>query len=313
VRAWVPDRYGPWMVRMGDVDCPTPGPDEAVVEVHAYSINRGETLLLEQPRPQWRPGKDVSGVVVEGAKNGAGPTVGTRVVAHPPSGGWAERVAVRADDLAVLPDEINHEVAAALPLAGLTALRLIRQAGPLQGRRLLITGASGGVGHYLVELAANAGAQVTALSASAGRGERLLELGAREVLPDVPAVGAPFDVVMESVGGEVFPRALRQLRAEGLLLWFGQASRDPVTLNFFEFFDGPTQASVRHFDYTRGDTGYGPDLVILADLVANRRLHPELGLVRPWTETPRSIETLRSRRVRGNAVLVINQNNGEKP
>jgi NADPH:quinone reductase-like Zn-dependent oxidoreductase len=78
-----------------------------------------------------------------------------------------------------------------------------------------------------------------------------------------------------------------------------------VTLDFFEFFAGPVQADIRQFDYTRGDAGFAADLATLVDLVATGRLHPELGLVRRWTETPAAIEALRARRVRGNAVLVV--------
>jgi NADPH:quinone reductase-like Zn-dependent oxidoreductase len=125
------------------------------------------------------------------------------------------------------------------------------------------------------------------------------------VRAEIPADGPPFDVVMESIGGAVLPRALRRLRAGGLLLWFGQASRTPVTLDFFAIFAGPDQACIRHVDYTRGGGDYGVDLATLVDLVARGRLHPELGLVRLWTETPRAIAELRGRRVRGNAVLTL--------
>jgi NADPH:quinone reductase-like Zn-dependent oxidoreductase len=78
--------------------------------------------------------------------------------------------------IAELPADIS--AAAALPLAGLTALRMLRLAGGVTGRRILLTGTSGGVGHYVVELAASAGAEVTAISAAPDRGSRLTELGA---------------------------------------------------------------------------------------------------------------------------------------
>jgi NADPH:quinone reductase-like Zn-dependent oxidoreductase len=307
VHAWTPtgDATPDRLVRLADVETPEPAADEVLVQVEAFSVNRGETLLLEDPRAGWRPGKDVAGTVVRRAADGTGPVPGTRVVGHPPHSGWAERVAVSVSDLAVLPAGLDAITAAALPLAGLTALRMLRQAGSLVGRRLLVTGASGGVGHYVVELAAGAGAQVTAISASPERGERLLALGARAVRAEVPLDEPPYDVVMESVGGATLPRALGRLRPGGLLLWFGQASRTPVTLDFFGFFDGPAQADIRHVDYTHGDLGYGADLATLVDLVTTDRLHPELGLVRPWTETPSAIEALRARRVRGNVVLVV--------
>ena len=66
-----------------------------------------------------------------------------------------------------------------------------------------------------------------------------------------------------------------------------------------------SDADIRHFDYTRGGTGYADDLATLVDLVASGRLHPELGMVRPWTDTRAAIEALRVRRVRGNVVLAL--------
>lgn len=305
VPAWVPDDPTGALVRLAQVPAPQPRPHEAVVAVEAFSVNRGETLRLEDPVEGWRPGKDVAGTVVEAAADGSGPAAGTRVVGHPPDSGWSTHVAVAVRDLSVLPLSVSTVTAAALPLAGLTALRLVRRAGSLAGRRLLLTGASGGVGHYVVELAAAAGAEVTAISASAERGERLLALGAAEVRSDLPTGGQPFDVVMESVGGESFRSSLLLLRDEGQLLWFGQASRQPGTFDFFDFWHGPVQVTIKHIDYTRGDRTFGEDLATLVGLVATDRLHPEIGIVRPWTETPEVIAALRGRQVRGNAVLTL--------
>ncbi|WP_374228621.1 zinc-binding dehydrogenase [Streptomyces sp. ET3-23] len=292
-------------VGLATVDQPRPRPDEVLVKVEAYSVNRGETFQLEAPRPDWRPGKDIAGLVVQAAADGSGPAVGRRVVGHPPAGGWAEYVAVPTDSLAELPDEVSCLTAAALPLAGLTALRLLRVAGPVAGRRILITGASGGVGHYFVELAAAAGAEITAVSGSAERGSRLLELGASRVVHAVGDADGPFDVVLESTGGPNLPVALAQLAPRGTLVWFGQASREPVTLNFFDFFTGPESATIRHFHYADADVTYGEDLSTLVRLVAAGRLHPEVGVVADWTETAEVLDRLRGRGIRGNAVLTV--------
>jgi len=175
MRALLPDTSGsPAAVVFGEAAEPQPAADEAVLAVEAFSVNRGETLQLDgalaRTWPGWRPGKDVAGRVVSAAADGSGPAMGTRVVGHPPAYGWAERVAVRTDALAELPDGVDTVTAAALPLAGVTALRLLRAAGPVAGASLLLTGASGGVGHYFTELAAASGAAVTAVSASAERG-----------------------------------------------------------------------------------------------------------------------------------------------
>jgi NADPH:quinone reductase len=296
---------GPDLVEFGVVDQPVPGPGEAVIRVEAFSVNRGETFLLEKPQGGWRPGKDIAGLLVRGAADGSGPAAGTRVVAHPPAGGWAEYAAVETGSIAELPAEISAVTAAALPLSGLTALRMLRLAGDVTGRRILLTGASGGVGHYIVELAANAGAEVTAISASPERGSRLTELGASAVLGRVTSATGTFDLVLESVGGDVFRQALERLAPGGTLIWFGQASREPVTLSFFDLLYHQPSATIRHFSYA-DPPPYGADLAVLVRLVANGRLHPEIGRVTDWADTAGTLTDLRDRRIRGNAVLTVN-------
>ncbi|MFJ9850432.1 zinc-binding dehydrogenase [Streptomyces sp. NPDC101150] len=291
-------------VVLADVPEPTPRPHEALVKVEAFSVNRGETFKLEKPVPGERPGKDIAGLVVQPAADGSGPSGIARVVGHPMAGGWAEYVAVPTDALAVLPDGVSVLEGAALPLAGLTALRLLRVAGPVPGRRLLLTGASGGVGHYVTELAAAAGAQVTAVTRDAERGARLAELGA-EVVHDVADARGPYDVVLESTGGRALPLALARLARRGTLVWFGQASRTPATLDFFDFFKGPESAVIRHFHYLDADSRLDDDLAALVRLTQQGRLHPEIGRVRDWADTATTLTDLRDRRIRGKAVLTL--------
>jgi len=285
---------GPDLVSLGELEEPTPARDEALVAVEAFSVNRGELLKLE--RGGWRPGKDVAGRVVRAAADGSGPAAGDRVVGHPPGGGWAERVAVRTDALAPAGD-LAPETAAALPLAGLTALRLLRAMPSPAGRRLLITGASGGVGHYLVQLAV--GAEITVVSR---RPERLLALGASAAVADVADAEGPFDVVLESAGA--LASAFGKVAPGGLVLWFGQASRTPAQLDFFDYF-AQTGASLRHFHYEDGPPAR--DLETLVRLVSRGALHPELGVVAGWEHTSAVLADLRERRITGNAVLTIKE------
>jgi NADPH2:quinone reductase len=293
------------MVRLADVAEPEPAADETVVAVEAFAINRGETFLLEAPRQGWRPGKDVAGRVIRAASDGTGPAVGTRVVGHPSSRGWAERVAVPVKQLTALPPTLDAMTAAALPLAGLTALRLLRGIGALVGRRILITGASGGVGHYVVELATASGAEVTAVVASRERGCRLRELGARDVVLDVRDAPADMDVVLESVGGDSLSAALTRLAPRGQLVWFGQASRAPATIDFFSFFAHHRSSTIQHFDYTDSDVPDGRDLATLVRLVDMEQLHPEIGITSAWEDTSARIADLRARRIRGKAILYL--------
>jgi NADPH:quinone reductase-like Zn-dependent oxidoreductase len=276
---------------------------EALIKVEAFSPNRGETFLLEEPKPGLLPGKDVAGLVVQAAADGSGPSAGTRVVGHPPMGGWAEYVAVPTHSLAVLPAGISAVQAAALPLAGITALRLLRTAGALTGRRVLVTGASGGVGHYLTEMAAAAGAEVSAVTATAERGARLRDLGAAAIVHDVADARGPFEVVLESTGGSALATALAKLTPGGTLVWFGQASRTPATVNFFDLLTGPENAMIRHFHYAGAP--YGPDLATLVRLMSGGRLHPEIGRTADWSQTADVLVDLRERRIRGKAVMTI--------
>ncbi|MFE5494564.1 zinc-binding dehydrogenase [Streptomyces virginiae] len=301
MRRLIPTGEAERPVAFAEVPQPVPAPDEVLVKVEAFAPNRGETFLLEDPRPGWLPGKDVAGLLVQAAADGSGPGIGARVVGHPAQGGWAEYAAVPTHSLAVLPDSIDSVRAAALPLAGITALRLLRRAGPVAGLRVLLTGASGGVGHYLTELAVGAGAELTAVTATPERGERLVELGAH-LVHGVAAAEGPFDVVLESTGGPDLPVALSKVRPGGTLVWFGQASRTPATLDFFRLLDGPERVTIRHFHYAGAP--YGPDLAALVRLVERGRLHPEIGSVSGWAEAAGTLVDLRERRIRGKAVLL---------
>lgn len=288
-------------VTMTEAAEPVPRTNETLVRVEAFAPNRGETFLLADPRPDLLPGKDIAGLVVQAAADGSGPPIGTRVVGHPPLGGWAEYAAVPTDSLTPLPDGVDAVRAAALPLAGITALRLLRAAGPIAGTRVLLTGASGGVGHYVTELAAAAGAQVTAVCATPERGQRLSALGATRVVHDLDAASGPFDLVLESTGGPALAACLSELVAGGTAIWFGQASRTPVTLDFFDFLTGPENATIRHFHYAGAP--YGRDLATLVRLVDEDRLHPEIGRVADWSQTAKALVDLRERRIRGKVVL----------
>src|SRR5439155_20350303 len=158
---------GPEPVAIREVEEPACKANEARLAVHAFSLNRGE-LRLCQVRPDgWRPGQDIAGIVVRGAADGSGPPQGARVVALTDWEGWAERAAVPTHRIAPLADTVGFAAAAALPVAGLTALRSLRHGAPLLGKRVLVTGAAGGVGNLAVQLAAHSGAKVTAIVGNA--------------------------------------------------------------------------------------------------------------------------------------------------
>ncbi|WP_027006614.1 zinc-binding dehydrogenase [Conexibacter woesei] len=303
--AFIPTNNAETLIELArDVAEPEPAPNEAVVAARAFSINRGEVNLLSGP-PRgggWRPGADVAGVIARAAADGSGPPEGARVVAHAWQGGWAQRVAVATDAIAVLPDAVGFDVAATLGVAALTALRLVRAAPDLTGRRLLITGAAGGVGHFATELAIARGAEVVAVSR---RGAPRLEAFGATVVPEVAAAPGRFDVVFESIGGASLPAAIERAAAGGTVFWLGQADNEPVALDFFETVNHPVApvAAIVPFSYWRTGASDAADLATLAGLVARGLLHPEVGETAPWAETPRLLRALRDRELTGNAVL----------
>jgi NADPH:quinone reductase len=304
MKALVAAEQAPGGVAFADVDEPALPPDHALVEVAAFSVNRGETYQLERPRPGWRPGKDVAGVVKAAAVNGSGPSAGTRVVGHADQDGWAQRVAVPVDRMTELPENMSFVTAAALPLAGLAALRLLRVTGPLPSRKVLLTGASGGLGHYFVELAAGQGALVTGVTTAADRGQRLRELGATSVVTGVESAVPPFDIGIDSIGGATTRAVWHRLRAHGLLIWLGQASRVRPELDYFDW-NGAMSVTIRKFNYLDSTHTEAEDLATLVRLVTTGRLHPEIGLTEDWSQTGDAIRALLNREVQGNLVLTI--------
>src|SRR5215471_9814606 len=222
-------------VELNDVPEPVPGADEAIVEVHAFSLNRGELALLASRPEGWRPGQDVAGVIVQPAADGSGPEKGTRVVAWVDGAGWSQRVAAPTARIAILPENISFASAATLPVAGVTALRTLRQGGSLLGQRVLITGAAGGVGRFAVQLAALAGAEVTGVVSDPDRAIGLSELGATAIVTNIQEAEGLFDLILESVGGSSLSGAISKVAPGGTIVMFGNSSREETPISFSNF------------------------------------------------------------------------------
>src|SRR5689334_7579701 len=135
---------GPEPVAIRDIAEPEPKPDEALVAVRAFSLNRGELRLFTVRPEGWRPGQDIAGVVLRAAADGSSPPAGSRIVALCDWHGWAERAAVPGHRIAPVGDNVSFAAAAALPVAGLTALRTLRHGAALLGKRVVIPGAASG-------------------------------------------------------------------------------------------------------------------------------------------------------------------------
>jgi NADPH2:quinone reductase len=305
MRALVSSPEPPY-VELAEVTDPEPRSDHAVVSVEAISLNRGEVRRLERMDPGTVAGWDLAGTVSWPATDGSGPKAGARVVGLKDVGAWAEQVAVPTEYLAELPAGISFEQAATLPVAGLTALRALEIGGYVLGKRVLITGASGGVGRFAIQLAKLSGAHVTAI---ARRAEGLAELGADEVVPELSRDGGDtFDVVLDAIGGPVLGAALQRVAPRGSVISFAATVTEPVTYPTRELFSRAPGAQLHGFylfDDVMHTRSAARDLRRLADLVAADRLDCQIDVSASWTEAAAAIQALLERRVAGKAVLIV--------
>jgi len=261
-------------IALEQIEAPQPAANEALVAVHASTINRGELALLASRPDGWRPGQDLAGVVIRAAADGSGPRAGARVFGTVDGGAWATEVAAPSGRLAVLPEEVPFPEAAAMGIAGLTALRVLRRAGSLLGRRTLITGARGGVGHLVGQLAGLAGAQTIA---------------------DDPDRG-PFDLVLEGIGGRSLNTAVAALAPGGTVVLYGASDPEPARLTLLDFIGHENAQIITFFSYAATDDDPS-DLALLASLLADGRITPQIARTYRLTDAAEGIAALGS--VRG--------------
>jgi NADPH2:quinone reductase len=301
IRALIVDPSVPAALRLADVPEPMAGTSQVLIDVHHASLNHGDLNDARSGRvpPGAVLGSDAAGVVAHAAADGSGPAVGTRVVALA-QGAFAERAAVEVSALAAVPQSVDLAATAALPVAGLAALRALRAAGRVLGKRVLVTGASGGVGRFAVQLAAHAGAHVIASVGSVARGQGLAEAGADEVVVGLQGVGQPVDVVLDNVGGPQMVEAWRLLAPGGSLQSIGWTSGEPAVFPPYSTI-GPAK-SLTSFLIEGEVAG---DLATLVQLVAEGTLTAEVGWRGTWERVAEAVEALRGRRMNGKAVLDV--------
>jgi NADPH:quinone reductase-like Zn-dependent oxidoreductase len=306
-RAVVVDPAAPGRLVIQSVPAPVPDRGDAVVRVRAISLNRGEVRRSTMADAGWRPGWDLAGHVEKAAADGSGPKVGARVVGLLPEGAWAERVVVPTHALAELPDKVTFSQAATFPVAGLTALHALAKGGLLLGRRVLVTGATGGVGDFAVQLARLAGAHVTASARRADQVPTLRQLGAHEVTvgDEIPA-SPKFDLIIESVGGRTLGTALAALQRSGVCVTLGVSASAEVTFDARTFFISGRATLYGLYLFTElGSEPASVGLRRLADLVATGQLAPHVSLERPWKDIAQVAQDLMARRYPGKAVLIV--------
>ena len=299
------ERGGPEQLRMATVPRPEPGPGEVLVEVHAAAITFAELGWPESwtHRPMI-PSHEMSGVVAACGPGVTDLADGDQVfglIRFDRLGAAAEYVTVPADDLARRPRQIPHILAAALPLAGLTGWQSLHDhAGLRPDDEVLVHGGAGGVGGFAVQLAAQAGATVTATVRGADDARTARQLGARRVI-DVTSTAfdsgpARYDIVLDTVAGETLERSYPLLRPGGRLVTL---ATPPSTERAAKY-----HATALFFIVT-------PDrdeLAELAELVDCGALHVTIAATFPLTKGRAAFESGQNQhRPAGKTVLIVRE------
>lgn len=292
----------PPRVELAEVPDPAPSGHEALVAVTAFSLNRGESRRVESSEPGTVLGWDVAGVVESAAVDGSGPPAGTRVVGLVDRGAWAQKVAVPTATLAPLPDAVSDAQAATLPVAGLTALKALDIGGNPLGRRVLVTGANGGVGRLALQLASVAGAHVTALVRDQEQAAGLRALGADEVVMEIEG---DFDIVVEGVGGATLGSAIEHVAPRGTVVSFASTDTAPVSYPTRQLFGRAPGAKVYGLLLFPevAQTG-AQDLGRLVALVAAGRLDGQVEREASWREAGEAIHALLDRTIAGGKIVL---------
>src|SRR3954469_10619426 len=288
---------GPEVLRLEEVEPPSPADGEVLIRVRAASVNpvdwKYRRGLAQKPLPAVL-GNDFSGTVE--ASRAEGYAEGDDVVGMAASGGYAQLATASASVIAKKPTGVTHEQAAAIPVAGLTAWQALFDRGGLErGRTALIAGAAGGVGHFGVQFAKRAGARVIGTGSSRNR-DFVLGLGADEYVDyteqDMAKAVNDADVTFDTMGAET-EKLVSTVREGGFLVVIASAPPEEA-------------AKERGIRTALHVTEPNPDeLGRIADLIAAGDLRVEIQEVIPIAEARRSHELSESGHVRGKLVLAV--------
>lgn len=320
---------GPEVLRYEEAPLPELKPGEVLVRVHAVGINPPDWYLREGYKdlpPEWQPavsfpfilGSDVSGVVEAVATDVQGFSVGDEVfgmVRFPSMGesaAYAEYVAAPASDLALKPAGIDHVHAAGAPMAGLTGWQFLIELGhneanpfqpeshrpvPLNGKRVLVNGAAGGVGHLAVQLAKWKGAHVIAVAS--GKHESFLrELGADEFIDYTKSppedIAHDVDLVLDTLGGPTTGRFLRTLKRGGALF--------PVFIGFSDAEEAAKLGVTVSMTQVRSN---GPQLAELGRLLDAGTVRVAIDSTFPLADARKAHERAAGGHIQGKIVLTV--------
>ena len=311
VDTWHQDRIAP----------PTIADDEVLIRTHAAGLDRGTWHLmtgkpyalrlvfgLRGPRKNPVPGLDVAGTVVAVGAEVSAFSVGDEVFGIS-KGSFAEYAAAKASKLAHKPADLTFEQAAVVPVSSMAAWQAVHDAGRVEaGQRVLVIGASGGVGSYAVQLAVAFGAEVTGV-ASTAKLDLVRSLGATHVVDYTRedwSDRGPFDVIIDIAGNPSLSRLRRALTPSGTAVLTGGEEGDSLT--------GGMGRQLRGLLLSRfvGQrlTGFipkerGSDLAQVAELIEAGRVAPALDRTYPLADAPEAMRRLEDGEVRGKVAITV--------
>ena len=322
MQAVVQHTYGSSEVlQQARVPRPKVGDNEVLVRVRAAGLDRGTWHLmtgrpyavrlgigLRRPRNPV-PGRDVAGTVEAVGASVTRFSVGDAVFGIG-SGTWAELASVREDKLALKPESLSFEQAAVVPISALTALQAVRAAGHVQpGRQVLVTGASGGVGSYAVQLAKASGAEVTGVC-STDKVDYVRSLGADHVIDytreDFADGRHRYDVILDIAGNPTLSRLRRALTPHGTAVMVGGENRGPLTGGMDRQLRGlalsvvVSQRMRPMLNRERGSL-----LEEIAELIEAGRIAPSLDRTYPLERAPEAMRDLEAGVVRGKVAITL--------
>ncbi len=316
MKAFMWERYGPpETLRMAEVEKPTPGANEALVKVLGISVNpadwhslRGKPVFSRLTLGLLRPKHKILGVDVAGQVEAVGSGVtrfrpGDEVYANLLDvgyGGFAEYVSVPADVMSLKPANLSFEEAAAVPMAAVTALQGLRHHGEIRPeQKVLINGASGGVGTFAVQIAKSYGPEVTGVTSTRNI-DLVRSLGADNIVDytttDFARSGQGYDLILDTIGNRSVSD-LRRALAEG-----GKAAVTGFTsvakLMGVSLRGGKDIAQVEAHVTTK-------DLELLSELIEAGKVRPQIDRRYPFAEIPAAIAYLEQGRARGKVVVGV--------
>ena len=331
--AIVQDRYGPdpeGVLRLTEIDQPTIAGDEVLVRVHAASVDRGTWHImagLPYPirlagfglrRPKYaNPGRNLAGTVEAVGADVTGFQPGDEVYGMA-TGTFAEYAAAGPAKLAPKPANLSFEQAAAVPISGSTALQAVRDHGRVRaGEKVLIIGASGGVGTFAVQIAKASGAEVTAVCRT-GKVDLVRALGADHVIDytraDFADGGPRFDVILDTGGNARLPRLRRALTPRGRLVIVGGetdgrllgGSDRGIRAKMLSLFVGQQMG-------TFVASEKAADLMTLRELVEAGDLVPAIDSTYPLSGVPAAIGRMQDGQARGKLVVSVSPGRMQTP